>query len=48
MKAIVAAIPVGRLGRAEDIARLVVFLAREDNDYITGATFSTNGGQYLS
>ncbi|MGN6579116.1 MAG: acetoacetyl-CoA reductase [Bordetella sp.] len=48
MKAIVAAIPVGRLGRAEDIARLVVFLAREDNDYITGATFSANGGQYLS
>lgn len=48
MKAIVGAIPIGRLGRAEDIARLVVFLAREDNDYITGATFSTNGGQYLS
>jgi acetoacetyl-CoA reductase len=48
MKSILATIPVGRLARPEDIARLVDFLAREDSDYITGATYSINGGQYLA
>lgn len=48
MKTIVAAIPVGRLGQATDIARLVAFLAHEDSGFITGATFPVNGGQYLS
>jgi acetoacetyl-CoA reductase len=47
LKTIVAAIPVGRLGHPEDVARMVGFLARDDNDFITGATFSLNGGQYL-
>ena len=48
MKAILAAIPVGRLGRPADIARMVAFLVRDDADFITGATFSLNGGQYLA
>jgi acetoacetyl-CoA reductase len=48
MKAILAAIPVGRLGKPEDIARMVVFLAGDEADFITGATFSLNGGQYLA
>jgi acetoacetyl-CoA reductase len=48
MKSILAAIPVGRLGRPIDVARMVAFLARDDSDFITGATFSLNGGQYLA
>jgi acetoacetyl-CoA reductase len=48
MKAIVAAIPVGRLGTPQDVARMVAFLVADDADYITGATFSLNGGQYLA
>ena len=44
----VAAIPVGRLGRAEEIAACVAFLAREDAGFVTGATLSANGGQYMA
>jgi len=40
-------IPVGRLGEPEEIARCVVFLASEDSGFITGATISANGGQYM-
>jgi len=38
------AIPWGRLGRPEDIARAVVFFASDDADYITGQTLSVSGG----
>jgi acetoacetyl-CoA reductase len=48
LKAIIAAIPSGRLGKPDDVARMVAFLARDDSDFITGATFSLNGGQYLA
>ena len=48
MQKIVGAIPVGRLGRAEEIAACVAFLAREDASFITGATLTANGGQYLA
>ncbi len=41
-------IPVGRLGEASEIARAVVFLASDDAGFITGATLSANGGQYLA
>ncbi|MEM8550831.1 MAG: SDR family oxidoreductase, partial [Pseudomonadota bacterium] len=41
-------IPVGRLGEADEIARCVAFLASEDAGFITGATISANGGQYLA
>ena len=44
---IVARIPVGRLGRAEDIARGVLFLVADDADFITGSTMSINGGQHM-
>jgi acetoacetyl-CoA reductase len=40
-------IPVGRLGRPEEIARAVVFLAADEAGYITGSTLSINGGQYM-
>jgi acetoacetyl-CoA reductase len=41
-------IPVGRLGEPEEIARCVVFLAGEDAGFITGATLTANGGQYMA
>src|SRR5690348_7551412 len=44
---IIARIPVGRLGRPEEIARTVVFLASDDAGFITGSTLSINGGQYM-
>jgi acetoacetyl-CoA reductase len=46
-EAIVATIPVGRMGDVEDIARAVVFLASEGAGYITGATLSVNGGMLM-
>jgi acetoacetyl-CoA reductase len=45
---IVAQIPVGRLGEAAEIARCVVFLASDDAGFITGATLTANGGQYMA
>ena len=44
---IVARIPMGRLGKADDIARGVVFLTSDDGDFITGSTLSINGGQHM-
>ena len=44
---IVARIPVGRLGEADEIARGVVFLVSDDAGFITGSTLSINGGQHM-
>ena len=44
---IVARIPVGRLGRADEIARGVAFLVDENGGFITGSTLSINGGQHM-
>ena len=44
---IVARIPMGRLGHAEDIARGVVFLTADDADFVTGSTLSINGGRHM-
>jgi acetoacetyl-CoA reductase len=44
---IVARIPVGRLGKAEEIARGVAFLVDEQGGFITGSTLSINGGQHM-
>lgn len=43
---IIAKIPAGRLGKPEEIASAVAFLAREDSGYMTGADLSVNGGLY--
>lgn len=47
LEKIVAKIPVGRLGHAEEIARGVAFLCSEDAGFITGSTLSINGGQHM-
>ena len=44
---IVARIPVGRLGRADEIARGVAFLVDENAGFVTGSTLSINGGQHM-
>jgi NAD(P)-dependent dehydrogenase (short-subunit alcohol dehydrogenase family) len=41
-------IPLGRLGRTEDIAKLVLFLASEESSYITGESFIIDGGMTIS
>jgi 3-oxoacyl-[acyl-carrier protein] reductase len=46
-EAIIAKIPSNRLGKPEDIANTVVFLASENSDYINGETIHVNGGMYL-
>jgi acetoacetyl-CoA reductase len=47
LEGIIAQIPVGRLGRGEEIADMVAFLAGEHAGYVTGSTLSLNGGQYM-
>jgi acetoacetyl-CoA reductase len=44
---IIAKIPVGRLGHAEEIARGVAFLVADDAGFVTGSTLSINGGQHM-
>jgi 3-oxoacyl-[acyl-carrier protein] reductase len=39
-------IPMGRLGRPEELAALIAFLASERAAYITGATTQVDGGRY--
>jgi 3-oxoacyl-[acyl-carrier protein] reductase len=40
-------IPLGRLGRAEDVAAAVVFLASSGAGYMTGCTLHVNGGMHM-
>jgi acetoacetyl-CoA reductase len=47
LEKIVARIPVGRLGHAEEIARGVAFLCSENSGFVTGSTMSINGGQHM-
>jgi 3-oxoacyl-[acyl-carrier protein] reductase len=42
-----AAIPIGRTGRAEEVAAAIVFLASDEASYVTGHTLRVNGGMYL-
>jgi 3-oxoacyl-[acyl-carrier protein] reductase len=44
---IVRSIPLGRLGRSEEVAALVAFLASDEAGFITGATFDINGGAFM-
>ncbi|WP_447750849.1 3-oxoacyl-ACP reductase FabG [Pseudomonas nicosulfuronedens] len=47
-EALLGQIPLGRLGQAEEIAKVVAFLASEGAAYVTGATVPVNGGMYMS
>ena len=47
LEKIVAKIPVGRLGQAEEIARAVAFLTSDNAGFVTGSTMSINGGQHM-
>ena len=47
LEKIVARIPVGRLGKASEIARGVLFLVADEAGFITGSTLSINGGQHM-
>ena len=47
LEKIIAKIPVGRLGKASEIARGVLFLVSDDGGFITGSTLSLNGGQHM-
>ena len=47
LEKIIQRIPMGRLGRGEDIARGVLFLVADNADFITGSTLSINGGQHM-
>ncbi|HLK61958.1 MAG TPA: 3-oxoacyl-[acyl-carrier-protein] reductase [Bryobacteraceae bacterium] len=44
---ILSTVPLGRMGRPEDIAAAVKFLASEDAAYITGQVLAVNGGMYM-
>jgi acetoacetyl-CoA reductase len=44
---IIAAVPVGRLGKPEEIAAAIVYLVSDAAAFITGETLSINGGQYM-
>ena len=46
--ALLTQIPLGRLGQAEEIAKVVGFLASDGAGYVTGATIPVNGGMYMS
>src|SRR5215204_5747564 len=44
---VLAGVPVGRKGRASDVADLITYLCREESGYITGATYDVNGGAHI-
>jgi 3-oxoacyl-[acyl-carrier protein] reductase len=44
---VVGAIPLGRIGRPEEVARMVAFLASQDGAYITGKIVQVDGGQFI-
>ena len=47
-EAILGRIPLARLGKAEDVAAAVAFLASPQAGYITGTTLHVNGGMYMA
>lgn len=48
LEGIIATIPVGRLGKASEIADMVTYLAADEAGFVTGATMTVNGAQYIA
>jgi acetoacetyl-CoA reductase len=48
LEGIIATIPLGRLGKSGEIAKMAAFLASDDAAFITGATMTVNGAQYIA
>jgi acetoacetyl-CoA reductase len=48
LESIIATIPLGRLGKAEEIASMVTYLASEQAAFVTGAVMTVNGAQYIA
>lgn len=48
MRQVGAAVPYGRMGRAEDLTGMAVFLASEEAEYIVAQTYNVDGGQWMS
>ena len=40
-------IPVGRLGKPEEVAGLIIYLCSEEAAFVTGANIAINGGQHM-
>ena len=47
MKSLMARIPINRAGTAEEMAKIILFLATEDSAYLIGATIDANGGMWV-
>ena len=47
-KEVGAAVPYGRMGRAQDLTGMAVFLASDEADYIVAQTYNVDGGQWMS
>ena len=45
---VAAAVPFGRMGRAEDLTGMAVFLASPDADYVVAQTYNVDGGNWMS
>jgi NAD(P)-dependent dehydrogenase (short-subunit alcohol dehydrogenase family) len=47
-KQVAAGVPYGRMGTAEDLVGMAVFLASEDSNYVVAQTYNVDGGQWMS
>ena len=47
LKHVIPEVPLGRLGEGEEVANIVLFLASDESDYITGSKFGVDGGILL-
>ena len=47
-KQVAASVPYGRMGTAEDLVGMAVFLASEESNYIVAQTYNVDGGQWMS